>query len=171
MIFLSGGSEGVDGLEWDVEDFGANADDSVSEIGLCVDRWLDDNLELDLEAELSRLTSERSSRRNSLGSDLDSTHLYRSVRLPPSGRSSVTHGCAAGGEWAGETPRKNIDREMLIRSFGVLTSTSPPPKEATPRPGTLAMSKRRSPAYSRCRFWKLRLNESSMFLESHGLKH
>jgi hypothetical protein len=63
-------SEGVDGLEWDTEDFVANLDDSVSEIGLGVDQWLEDNLELDLEAELSRMSSQRSSRRNSMSSDL-----------------------------------------------------------------------------------------------------
>ena len=164
-------SEGVDGLEWDTEDFAPTFDDAVSELGLCVDKWLEDNLELDLEAELSRFNSERSSRRNSLSSDLDSTYLYRSVRLPPSGRSSVTHGMNGGDSSSCETPQKNIDKEMLIRSFGVATLQSP--QKDVHRPSTISISKRnvssnngnlKSPSYSK---WK----ESSPIYDSSCRRH
>ena len=164
-------SEAVDGLEWDQEDFGTNFDDSVSEIGFGVNRWLDDNMELDLEAELSRINSERSSRRNSMSSDLDSTYLYRSIRLPPSGRSSVTQGMA--GDSSGETPQKTIDKEMLIRSFGVVMASASPPKDPSTRPTSIAVSKRngnggggglKSPAYPK---WK----ESSPIFDSSHRRH
>lgn len=164
-------SEAVDGLEWDTEDIGPNFDDSISEAGN-VNRWLDDNImmELDLEAELSRINSERSSRRNSFSSDLDSTYLYRSIRLPPSGRSSVTHGMT-GGESSGETPQKGIDKEMLIRSFGVVMSSASPPKDVPFRPTSISVSKRssgncgiKSPSYSK---WK----ESSPIYDSSNRRH
>lgn len=164
-------SEGVEGLEWDTEDFAPTFDDAISELGLCVDKWLEDNLELDLEAELSRFNSERSSRRNSLSSDLDSTYLYRSVRLPPSGRSSVTHGMNGGDSSSCETPQKNIDKEMLIRSFGVVASHSPPKDNY--RPSTISISKRnvssnngnlKSPSYSK---WK----ESSPIYDNSCRRH
>ena len=163
-------SEGLDGLEWDTEDFAPSFDDAISELGFCVDKWLEDNLELDLEAELSRFNSERSSRRNSLSSDLDSNCLYRSVRLPPSGRSSVTHGLNGGDSSSCETPQKNIDREMLIRSFGV-TSASPP-KDSCCRPASISLSKRhvancglKSPSYSK---WK---ESSPIYDNSSSRRH
>lgn len=170
-------SEGIDGLEWDTEDFAPQFDDMSSELDFCVDSWLEDNLELDLEAELSRINSERSSRRNSFSSDLDSTYLYRSVRLPPSGRSSVTRGICGGESSSGETPQKCIDSEMLIRSFGVASTT--PPKDPM-RPSNIGFMKRstgssgslrspvcssfRSPSFSK---WK----ESSPIYDYSSRRH
>ena len=69
-------SECIDGLEWDTEDFAPSFDDAISELGFCVDKWLEDNLELDLEAELSRFNSERSSIRNSLSSGKDFISIH-----------------------------------------------------------------------------------------------
>ena len=101
--------------------------------------------------------------------DLDSNYLYRSVRLPPSGRSSVTHGHNNGDSSSCETPHKNIDHEMLVRSFAV-TSASPP-KEMSCRPATIMLSKRhnnngnvKSPCYSK---WK----ESSPIYDTSSRRH
>jgi hypothetical protein len=98
--------------------------------------------------------------------DLDSNYLYRSVRLPPTGRSSVTHGNNNGDSSSCETPHKNIDHEMLVRSFGV---TSSPPKETSCRPASILLSKRnngntKSPCYSK---WK----ESSPIYDSSSRRH
>jgi hypothetical protein len=78
--------------EWDSEglndfvspEFGAG---NMTGSGPHHENWLQDEvLELDLEAEL--FTSSQNRRYSSSGSDFESS-LYRQVRLPPSGRSSV----------------------------------------------------------------------------------
>ena len=105
--------DNYDAWEWDSEGFGDElGNDSLShynalngvnfELSREHDNWLPDKmLELDLESELGKVSfngSINNSRRNSYcstisNSDLEGTDsIYRQIRLPPSGRSSVAKG-------------------------------------------------------------------------------
>ncbi len=82
--------------------------------------WLDDDLlELDLEAELTRArrsSSVSTSGMNNSESDFDlSSSLYQKVRLPPSGRSSVT---GHNSHIEASPCEDKISHDMLVKSFG-----------------------------------------------------
>lgn len=122
----SNASECGDCWEWDSEGLGgAPSDLQQYTIGIEEaaanqhEAWLpidDQILELDLETELLSVSRSRSS-----SSDISS--LYNKVRLPPSGRSSVSRDFTLDQD--NNSPCINsINREMLVRSFAKASSSS-----------------------------------------------